>query len=250
MGSPTVAMYEPTIAELLSIPDTDALIFNPANAVRRSMRRVKPRVLQSDMVTDVVPEEDTITKSEELIATEARTTPTKRQRSLPDLHVKPTSSDSCEMAEPLTPANSETFSAESSLKKAKLADSSQPNIVQADADIEVGEDAGNEGERDDDFVPTEHETSGSLKTLQPATGIIFPATPPSSDESRTPSPKKLILPASNRPKGSPRKSGRSPKAKSPKAAADGATPSVGTILRLPSYGKPLVWAEVCLTSVS
>lgn len=253
MDYPTVIMGDPTVALLLSIPDTDAMAFNPANAVRRSMRNVRPRVSPSDMVADPVPEEHNVAKAQEPTATGVKASSSKRQRSLINKSIDPTITDTPQEIEKSTSVDAENANVESPLKKVKLAEPEQLNSALASTGVEIDENSSNKGEPDEDFIPDERKTSGSQQEMQPPSKIVFPATPPFSEGTLTPSPKKLVvldLNRGNRARRAPTKTANSSLAKSPKATPQQAIPSVDTLTRLPPYGKPLVWAEVSSIDVT
>ena len=235
-------MDDSSVAELLSIPDPHAAAFNPANGVRRSMRNVKSRVLRPDFVDQGALEAQELTDAVHPIATEAKTALVKRLRSPLNTRVKSNTSSRTEAPEPTTPAEDEITRLESPLKKARLRDTPKSSSAQIKSNIEVHEDESMAGESDQEFVPPEVKIAGTLKTPQVKINTPVLATPPSSDESQTPSPKKRGTLSAKRPK-------RTPKTKStvklPETAYDTVDPVEEDIVPKPApHGKPMVWAEV------
>lgn len=237
-------MGDPTVAELLSIPDPDAAAFNPANGVRRSMRTVKSRVLEQGSIDHEAPKAKVLTENVHTIAIKAKTTSVKRLRSAIDLRVEPATLGHTKAPEPVTPVEGEATGLESPLKKSKLTDTPTSSSTQTESNIEVHEDESMAGGSDEEFVPTALETTGAAKTLQPKISPPFLASPPSSIEARTPSPKKRGLLAAVPPRHTSRKMVI---AKSPTTVYEIVDPvKESTVMRPPPHGKPLVWAEVYL----
>lgn len=237
-------MADLTVAELLSIPDPDVAAFNPANGVRRSMRNVKSKVPQPEFVDHEAPKAEDLTEVSYPIATGAKTISAKRLRSAIDLRVRPDISGRTEAPESLNPVESGVTSLESPLKKSKLADTPTSSSTQTESNTEVHEDESMAGASEQQFVPTELETVGALKTPQAKISPPFPASPPLTDEYQTPSPKKRGIIAAKRSKGTLKKIVI---AKSIKTAYDTVDPvNASIVVRGPSHEKPLVWAEVCL----
>lgn len=239
-------MDDPTVAELLSIPDPDAAAFNPVNGVRRSMRTVKPRVLEPAFVDNGAQKAENLTEDVQPVATKAKATASKRLRSAVDLRVKATTSGPRKAAEPMTPEESEGTGLESPLKKSKLTDTPTSSPPLTENNIEVHEDESMAGELDGEFVPTGLEAAGAPKTPQAKIIPTFLASPPSSDDSQTLSPKKRGVLAAVRSKRTTRKIATTKSPKTTYETVDPATES--TTVRPAPQGKPLVWAEVYSSS--
>ncbi len=234
-------MGDPTVAELLSIPDPDAAAFNPANGVRRSIRIIKSRGLQPDILDEEASMKKELPEVIAPIAPKAKRNSAKRLPSPVKLHAKPTTSRRTEASGTLMLVKSEVTSLESPLKKAKLTKKTTFSSRQTVTNTEAREDESVAGEPDEDFVPIQLETAGAPKTPEPKRHPIFLASPQLSNEARTSSPKKRGILAVKQPKLTSRETA---KAKSYKTA-DKTLDHVDevTVARPPSHGKPLVWAE-------
>lgn len=237
-------MGDPTVAELLSIPDPNAAAFNPANGVRRSMRTIKSKGPQPEFVDHEASVAKELTEAIAPIAPEAKRSPAKRLHPPVKLRAKSTTSRRTEAPEPQPQEESEVTGLESPLKKAKLTKTTTFSSRRTVRNTEAHEDESVAGEPDEDFVPTRLETAGAAKTPQLNVYPIFLASPQLSDEARASSPKKRSSLAAKQPKRTPRKTAKAKLSETVDKTVDPMDES--TVARPPSQGKPLVWAEVCL----
>lgn len=235
-------MGDPTVAELLSIPDPNAAAFNPAIGVRRSMRIIKSRGLQPDVLDQEASMANELPEVIAPIAPKAKRSSAKRRLSPVKLHAKPTTSRRTEAPESLTPVISEVTALESPLKKAKLTNMTTFSSRRTVSNTEASENESVAGEPDEDFVPTQLKTAGTPKTPQPKFHPIFLASPHLSTEAGTSSPKKRHSLAAKQPKPTSRKRAKAKSSETVDKTVDHVDEVM--VARPPSHGKPLVWAEV------